>query len=101
MSDFVQTYSREDWSPEITLGLRAIFFKLCVWDHNASYGASLQDLRYSDGRRSGPLFLPPSRWQKASYGLLTVVGRYGWDKWESWISNQYDVVEEVYSRSLH
>ena len=79
---------RDDWSSEILLALRAILFKLSIWDHNASYGAVLQDLQYTDGRHQGPLPVAPSRWQKACYGVLTVGGRYGWSKWEEWLSDQ-------------
>lgn len=75
--------------------LRAILFKLSVWDHNASYGAALQNLRYSDSRGQGPVYSPPTKWQKAFYGLFTVGGRYVWDKWESWLISQEGGYEEV------
>jgi peroxin-2 len=29
------------------------------------------------------------------YGLLTVGGRYAWDKWESWLVGQEGGYEEV------
>ena len=79
---------QDDWSSEILLALRAALFKLSIWDHNASYGAVLQDLQYTDARHHGPLPVAPSRWQKACYGLLTVAGRYGWTKWEEWLVEQ-------------
>ena len=67
----------QDWNSEAILLLRAILFKLSIWDHNASYGASLQGMEYRrvDGSK-------PFTWQKAVYGLVTVGGRYGWSKWE-------------------
>lgn len=71
-----------DWSSEILLALRAILFKLSLWDHDASYGAALQGLRYTDARQKSAARPVPQRWQKAVYGLVTVVGRYGWEKWE-------------------
>ncbi|KAJ6152777.1 peroxin-2 Pex2-Penicillium chrysogenum [Penicillium chrysogenum] len=79
---------REDWSHEILFALRAILFKLSIWDHNASYGAALQGLKYTDSRSKGPVYASPTKWQKGIYGLLTVGGRYAWDKWESWLVGQ-------------
>lgn len=75
----------DDWSQEILLVLRAILFKLSIWDHDASYGAVLQNLRYSDARSTSIVPLPPSRWQKSLYGAFTVLGRYAWQKWETWL----------------
>ncbi|KAI2788811.1 Peroxisomal biogenesis factor 2 [Penicillium oxalicum] len=85
---------REEWSHEILFGLRAILFKLSIWDHNASYGAALQGLRYTDSRSKGPVHTAPTKWQKTMYGLLTVGGRYAWDKWESWLVGQEGGFEE-------
>lgn len=90
---------REEWSHEILFALRAILFKLSIWDHNASYGAALQGLQYSDSRSNGPVLSPPTTWQKSVYGLLTVGGRYAWEKWESWLIGQEGGYEEV-SRPL-
>ncbi|WEW58892.1 peroxisome assembly protein (Peroxin-2) [Emydomyces testavorans] len=81
-------HMREDWSHEIELVLRAILFKLSIWDHNASYGAALQNLKYTDSRSKGPVYRPPAKWQKVLYGLLTVGGRYAWDKWDAWMIDQ-------------
>ena len=72
-----------------------MLFKLSVWDHNASYGATLQGLRYTDARSSGPVPKDPSPWQKGIYGLVTVAGRYGWDKWEDWLIAKEGGYEEV------
>ncbi|RWQ98511.1 putative peroxisome biosynthesis protein [Paecilomyces variotii] len=85
---------RDDWSSEIQLGLRAILFKLSIWDHNASYGAALQNLKYTDSRSQGPVFSPPTKWQKILYGLFTVGGRYAWDRWESWLIDKQGGYEE-------
>lgn len=91
---------RDDWSSEILLGLRAALFKLSVWDHNASYGAALQSLSYTDARHRGPGLATPTKWQKALYGLITVGGRYGWVKWEDWLSDQNGGYEEPNSNVL-
>ncbi|KAJ5625881.1 hypothetical protein N7510_002190 [Penicillium lagena] len=85
---------QEEWSHEILLALRAVLFKLSIWDHNASYGAALQGLHYTDSRRKGPVYATPTKWQKTAYGLLTVGGRYAWDKWESWLIGQEGGYEE-------
>ncbi|KAK4105667.1 hypothetical protein N658DRAFT_492151 [Parathielavia hyrcaniae] len=82
-----------DWEAEISLALRAVLFKLTVWDHDATYGAALQNLRYTDARRDGTALVPPSRWQKSLYGLVTVGGRYFWAKWEDWLLEQDDGFE--------
>jgi peroxin-2 len=79
---------KDDWAAEITLALRAVLFKLTVWDHDATYGAALQNLRYTDARQHSSVVAPPTRWQKALYGLITVGGKYGWTKWENWLLDQ-------------
>ncbi|OAA62101.1 peroxisomal biogenesis factor 2 [Cordyceps fumosorosea ARSEF 2679] len=84
----------DDWADEIGLALRAILFKLTVWDHDATYGAALQNLKYTDARRRGPVLAPPSRAQKALHGLVSVVGTYAWGKWEGWLLEQDDGYEE-------
>jgi len=86
---------RDEWSSEILLALRAVLFKLSIWDHNASYGAALQNLRYTDARHTGLVPRAPSRWQKAVYGLTAVGGRYAWGKWESWLAEQEGGYDEV------
>lgn len=79
---YLGSHLTDTYTPEILLVLRAIVFKLSIWDHNASYGALLQGLRYTDARSSLPSRPPPKPWQKAVYGALTVGGRYAWTKWE-------------------
>lgn len=79
---------QDDWSHEILLVLRSILFKLSFWDNDASYGASLQNLRYADARKNITTQSKPTAWQKSLYGILTVLGRYGWDKWETWLVDQ-------------
>ncbi len=90
-----QSHFREDWSAEIALGLRAILFKLSIWDHNTTYGAALQNLRYADSRTSRQTYAAPSRWQKGLYGLFAVGGRYAWVKWEDWLSARENTINEV------
>lgn len=82
---YYSTSLRNDWHAEIELALRAVLYKLTVWDHGASYGASLQGLRFSDARGEGArgrgVPQEARRWQKGVYGLISVGGRYCWGKW--------------------
>jgi peroxin-2 len=87
------SHVQDDWSAEILLALRAILFKVTIWDHDATYGAALQNLKYTDARNKGPVLASPSRWQKCLYGLVTVGGKYTWTRWENWMvdhDNGYD-----------
>lgn len=81
------THITDSYGAEILLGLRLVLFKLSIWDQNASYGAHLQGLRYTDARSSAPNRPPPKPWQKIAYGALTVGGRYAWTKWEEYLSS--------------
>ena len=89
------SHLQDEWSSEILLVLRAILFKLTIWDHNATYGAALQNLRYTDARNRKATNAPPTRWQKSLYGLFTVGGRYAWNKWEDWLVEQEGGYDEV------
>ncbi|KAI9759135.1 MAG: peroxisome assembly protein (Peroxin-2) [Chaenotheca gracillima] len=92
---FFGSHLRDDWRAEILLGLRAVLFKVSVWDHNATYGAALQNLKFTDARKSGPVYNPPSRTQKALYGLFTVFGQYSWNRWEDYLVDREGSYEEV------
>ena len=81
---------KDDWESEILLLLRTVLFKLTVWDHDATYGAALQNLKYTDARRGGSVPSPPTKWQKSLYGFVTVGGKYLWTKWENWLLDQDD-----------
>ena len=89
------SHLRDEWANEIMLGLRAVLWKLSMWDHDASYGASLQNLRYVDARHKGPVHRGPSQWQKAGYGLVGVGGRYLWSRWEDWLAEREGEEDEV------
>ncbi|KAF1981664.1 hypothetical protein K402DRAFT_364293 [Aulographum hederae CBS 113979] len=88
------THLSDEYSAEILLVLRVILFKLSIWDHDASYGASLQGLRYTDARDKSLSRPPPKPWQKAVYGFVTVGGRYAWTKWEDYLITQEGGYEE-------
>jgi peroxin-2 len=62
-----------------------VLWKLSIWDNNASYGAHLQGLRYTDARSSAPNRPPPKPWQKIALGGVMVGGRYAWGKWEEYL----------------
>lgn len=89
------SHLRDDWSEEILLAMRLVLFKLSIWDHGASYGAALQNLKYTDARSKTRKNAPPTTWQKLLYGAFTVTGRYGWNKWEAWLIDQEGGYNEV------
>ncbi|KAF7332028.1 hypothetical protein MKEN_00083100 [Mycena kentingensis (nom. inval.)] len=65
------------WSPEVSLFIRLLLYKLSVWDTGATYGAKLQGLRYTSPRPAGPL--SPSglpRRTALAHALLTVLVPY-------------------------
>lgn len=82
---FFGSHITDTYAAEILLGLRLVLFKLSVWNNNASYGAHLQGLRYTDARSESSSRPPPKPWQKAAYGVITVGGRYAWSKWEDYL----------------
>ncbi|KAJ9658575.1 peroxisome assembly protein (Peroxin-2) [Neophaeococcomyces mojaviensis] len=86
---YFNPHIQDDYSHEILLALRAILFKLSIWDNNASYGAALQGLRYTDARQTSKsnnlTIAKPTVIQKSLYGLITVLGRYGWDKYSDYL----------------
>lgn len=60
---------------------------------DATYGAALQNLKFTDARKEGPILVSPSKWQKTLYGIFTVGGQYAWKRWEDWLvdnDNGYD-----------
>lgn len=91
---FAGGHLKDDWSAEIMLALRAALFKLTIWDHDATYGAALQNLQYTDARKDGPVLTAPSKWQKSAFGLVTVFGKYAWTRWEDWLVDQDDGYEQ-------
>jgi peroxin-2 len=79
---------KDEWNAEISSVLRAILWKLSIWDHGASYGASLQGLKYVDARTATTAAGPAAtKLQRIAYGLLTVGGRYAWTRWEDHLSS--------------
>lgn len=88
---------KDDWDAEITAALRTVYWKLSIWDHGTSYGASLQGLKYIDARgdpsEAARMRKEATKLQRAIYGLITVAGKYGWTRWEERLSsleNGYD-----------
>jgi len=102
VSDALKYYTShlfDDYTGEITLLLRSILFKLTIWNHNASYGAALQNLHYTDARTHSPRSSPspPSRAQKSLYGLLSIGAPYAWQKWQDRLldlKDSYDYSDE-------
>ncbi|KAF2221666.1 Pex12 amino terminal region-domain-containing protein [Elsinoe ampelina] len=85
----------EEWGLEIQAALRAVLWKLSIWDKGVSYGGWLQGLRYGDARGGeGGVLGRPTGWQKVVYGVVTVGGRYGWERWEEWLLDREGGREE-------
>jgi peroxin-2 len=84
----------DDWEAEVLLLLRIVLWKLSIWDHGTSYGASLQGLKYIDarGKKAGAALTAAgkeaSRLQRTGHGLVMVLGRYAWTRWEEYLSAQ-------------
>lgn len=92
---------KDDWNAEISGILRTSLWKLSIWDHGASYGASLQGLKYIDARAKAATRAEATKWQRAAYGLLTVGGRYAWTRWEDHLSSLesgYDEPSPLFKR---
>ncbi|GAB7363259.1 hypothetical protein MBLNU230_g3541t1 [Neophaeotheca triangularis] len=83
---------KDEWGAEIGAALRAALWKLSIWDHAASYGASLQGLKYIDARSDTRR--EATAWQRVAYGLLTVGGRYAWTRWEDYLANTENGYDE-------
>ncbi|KAF4556056.1 Peroxisomal biogenesis factor 2-like protein [Elsinoe fawcettii] len=77
----------DEYGAEILALLRGVLWKLSIWDKGVSYGGWLQGLRYGDarGKVDDGVLGKPTGWQKVVYGVVTVGGRYGWERWEEWL----------------
>ncbi|RPA77603.1 hypothetical protein BJ508DRAFT_364391 [Ascobolus immersus RN42] len=75
----------ESFAPELMLLLRAVLFKLSIWDHNATYGSLLQNLHYTDARSPPGSHRAPTRAQKSIYGFVTVFGRYFYSRLDNYL----------------
>ncbi|KAL1303877.1 hypothetical protein AAFC00_000331 [Neodothiora populina] len=88
----------DDWSTEIGAVLRAVIWKLSIWDRATSYGASLQGLHYVDARREHLHSIAgdseATKWQRAAYGVITVGGRYSWQRLEDWLLDRESGYDE-------
>ena len=109
---YYNTSLKDRWTDEISLLLKALLFKLTVWDRGTSYGGFLQGVRLADARTSHG---PPeslghrSKWreraqtitnlpsastsQRLLYGLFTICAPYAWQRWEDHLSriDPYDL----------
>ncbi|KAK0558749.1 peroxisome assembly protein (Peroxin-2) [Tilletia horrida] len=68
-----------DLEPELLLVLRLVLYKLSIWDHGATYGAMIQNLKYRNewahrgGLQSTSRDIPLSTLQLSLYPLLTIL----------------------------
>ncbi|GLB33946.1 putative pex2 / Pex12 amino terminal region [Lyophyllum shimeji] len=75
----ISTSLKARFAPELALLIQLTLYKLSIWNTGASYGAKLQDLRYTlpasqQGRRLAPSGLP--RRTLLLHGTLTVILPY-------------------------
>lgn len=90
---------KDHYESELLLLLKLVVFKLTVWDHSATYGAKLQNLKFVDGRVGTSLSRPLSRNQKLGYAILVVGGDFLWDKLERYISTMDEGRDDFDSRA--
>ncbi|ANB15111.1 peroxisomal biogenesis factor 2 [Sugiyamaella lignohabitans] len=77
---------KDKYEPELLLLLKLLLFKVTIWDHSATYGSKLQNLKLVDSRSTIGRIIPMSKTQKLSYGLLIVGGSYFWNKLEDYLA---------------
>ncbi|KAF2151687.1 hypothetical protein K461DRAFT_328201 [Myriangium duriaei CBS 260.36] len=87
------THLADDWGAEIGALLRVVLWKLSIWDTGVSYGGRLQGLKYVDARGRKGEEKDVGKWQRILYGMVTVGGRYGWEKWEDWLLDREGTLE--------
>ncbi|CAN6639593.1 hypothetical protein TRVA0_017S02190 [Trichomonascus vanleenenianus] len=76
---------KDRYEPELLLLLKLALFKLTVWDHSATYGAKLQNLKFVDARSRIPN-RSISAAQKLGYGIIVVGGSYLWTKLDDYLA---------------
>ncbi|KAJ8099119.1 Pex12 amino terminal region-domain-containing protein [Lipomyces tetrasporus] len=115
-SKYIQSQIKEHYITELSLLLKVLAWKVTVWDHSATYGGLLQNLRIVDARHgllSKGVLRNPSRRQKLAIGLLTVFGDYIWHKlieymaertweenstsWKRWLYKTSQGLDSLYS----
>lgn len=97
---FTRSDIQDNYEAELLVFLKLIIFKLTVWDHSATYGAKLQNLKFVDGRVATSLSKPLGRSQKLGYALLVVGGDYIWSKLESYIYSAHYNSQDGESRTF-
>lgn len=95
---FTRSDIQDRYEAELLVLLKLLIFKYTVWDHSATYGAKLQNLKFVDGRVPSSLSKPLGRSQKLGYAFLVVGGDYIWNKLESYIHSNYHNDREGESR---
>ncbi|KAI5123422.1 hypothetical protein M0805_006127 [Coniferiporia weirii] len=74
----INTAFRTKFEPELALIIRLTLFKFSIWDLGGTYGAKLQDLRYSCGNTAGGPLSPSGLPKKTltTHAFLTVLLPY-------------------------
>jgi peroxin-2 len=92
---------KDKYEPELLLVLKLLLFKVTIWDHSATYGAKLQNLRLVHTKSTVSKLIPMSQTQKILYGLITAGGSYMWGKLEDYLAKaSVDEDENSWSRRL-
>jgi peroxin-2 len=66
---------KDKYEIEITSLLQFIMYRLSIYVNGATYGTSMQNLHYQNELGTNPKL---AKWQKLSYILMHVGGRWGW-----------------------
>ncbi|CAG8548082.1 7519_t:CDS:2 [Ambispora gerdemannii] len=75
---------KETFEPELLAVLQFVLYRFSIYESGATYGAQLQNMKYRNEKRhvgglqSTSADEPLSKFQRISYGALTVGGQYVW-----------------------
>ncbi|KAK9463388.1 Pex12 amino terminal region-domain-containing protein [Lipomyces oligophaga] len=75
-SKLIQSSWKDRYASELGLILKALLWKVTVWDNSATYGGLLQNIRLVDARSNSKFLKSPSKSQKLVYGFLAIFGQY-------------------------
>ncbi|ODQ64872.1 hypothetical protein NADFUDRAFT_51473 [Nadsonia fulvescens var. elongata DSM 6958] len=83
---------RDTYDAELSVLLKAILFKLTVWDNGTTYGGKLQNLKLSGSKsvREGSRRLGKLQARLLALGIVTVLGEYTWIKLHQYLQTKYE-----------
>ncbi|CAG8657978.1 8119_t:CDS:2 [Ambispora leptoticha] len=75
-------FSAKTFEPELLALLQLVLYRFSIYESGATYGAQLQNLKYRNEKRhvvqSTSADDPLSKFQRISYGAMTIGGQYVW-----------------------